>query len=311
MTARHLFNLPASIHQRLLNQAKQQGRPLQELLQYFAIERFLFRLSQSNHATTFYLKGALMLRLWDSPLSRPTIDVDLMSQQVLSQDSLANVVREICDQTVSDDGCRFDASTVKAQSIRIENNYGGIRVEFIAHIGTMRLNMQVDVGFGDVIVPGPIPIDFPALLDFPSPHLLAYSPESAIAEKFQAMVILDSANSRMKDFYDIWLLARTHAFNGAILSQAIHATFERRRTPLPLDSPTALTDSFVGDPTKQTQWNAFVRKGRIAVDKVTFGQVVELLRKFLMPPMLAAAKGETFESHWPAGGPWNSHGRYL
>ncbi|MEW6245828.1 MAG: nucleotidyl transferase AbiEii/AbiGii toxin family protein [Nitrospirota bacterium] len=303
MTARHPSNLPASIHQRLLNQAKQQGRPLQELLQYFAIERFLFRLSQSNYATTFYLKGALMLRLWDAPLSRSTIDVDLMSRHVLSQDAIQNIVKEICEQQVPDDGCRFDSATVTAQPIRIDNNYGGIRVDFIAHIGNMKLSMQVDVGFGDVIVPGPIPIDFPALLDFPSPHLLAYSPESAIAEKFQAMVILDSANSRMKDFYDISLLARTHPFKGAVLSQAIQATFERRRTPLPLDSPTALTDSFARDQTKQTQWNAFVRKGRI-VEKVPFGEVVELLRMFLMPPTLAAARDEGFKFDWPAGGPW-------
>lgn len=304
MTARSLTNLPASIHQRLLNQAKQQGRPLQELLQYFAIERFLFRLGQSPHAATFYLKGALMLRLWDSPLSRPTMDVDLMSRQMLPQDSLENIVREICDQDVPDDGCQFDSSTVKAQPIRIDNNYGGIRVEFMTHIGNMRLTMQVDIGFGDVIVPGPIPIDFPALLDFPSPHLLAYSPESAIAEKFQAMVILDSANSRMKDFYDIWLLACSHSFNGTVLSQAIQATFVRRQTPLPSAPPTALTPRFVTDQTKQTQWNAFVRKGRITMDEVTFGQVVDLLSKFLMPPTLAVANGERFDSQWPAGGPW-------
>lgn len=242
MTAGHPSNLPASIHQRLLNQAKQEGRPLQELLQYFAIERFLFRLSQSPHAQTFYLKGALMLRLWDSPLSRPTIDVDLMGRRVLSHEELEKTVKEVCEQQVPDDGCRFDASTVRAQPIRMDNHYGGIRVEFIAHIGKMRLNMQVDVGFGDIIVPGPIPIEFPALPDFPSPHLLAYSPESAIAEKLQAMVILDSANSRMKDFYDIWLLARNHPFDGSVLSQAIQVTFTKRQTALPVELPTALTD---------------------------------------------------------------------
>jgi len=304
MTSPHASNLPASIHQRLLNQAKKDGRPLQELLQYFAIERFLFRLSQSPHATKFYLKGALMLRLWDSPLSRPTIDVDLMSRHVVSKDILEKTIKEVCEQRVADDGCLFDSSTVQAEPIRIDNNYGGIRIEFIAHIGKMRLNMQVDVGFGDVIVPGPVPIDFPALLDFPSPHLLAYSPESAIAEKFQSMVVLDSANSRMKDFYDIWLLARSHSFKGAVLSRAIHATFARRHTSLPQEPPTALRDTFVRDQTKQSQWNAFIRKGRIVVDKVTFAEVVEVLRVFLMPPTLAAAKSEAFESHWPAGGPW-------
>lgn len=302
--ARHPSNLPASIHQRLLNQAKQQGRPLQELLQYFAIERFLFRLSQSPHATKFYLKGALMLRLWDSPLSRPTIDVDLMGQDVLSQDVLERIVRDICEQTVPDDGCLFDSSTVRAASIRVDDHYGGIRAEFIAHIGKMRLSMQVDVGFGDVVVPGPIPIEFPVLLDFPSPHLLAYSPESAIAEKFHAMVILDSANSRMKDFYDIWLLARTLQFEGTVLSQAFHATFTRRRTTLPINVPTGLADRFAEDRIKQIQWNAFARKGRLAIDGATFEQVVEFLRGFLMPPTLAAGRGERFTAHWPAGGPW-------
>lgn len=306
MTARHPSNLPASIHQRLLNQAKQEGRPLQELLQYFVIERFLFRLSQSPHATKFYLKGALMLRLWDSPLSRPTIDVDLMGQTVLSSDALEKTIRDVCEQKVPDDGCLFDSSTVRAQAIRIDDHDGGIRVEFIAHIGRMRLSMQVDVGFGDVVVPGPVSIDFPVLLDFPSPHLLGYSRESAIAEKFQAMVILDSANSRMKDFYDIWLLAGTHRFDGTVLSQAITATFARRQTAFPIEVPTGLQDSFAEDRTKQTQWNAFVRKGRIAIDRTTFVGVVKFLRGFLMPPTLAAAKGLVFTDQWLPPGPWRS-----
>ncbi|MHC9063552.1 nucleotidyl transferase AbiEii/AbiGii toxin family protein [Nitrospira sp. CMX1] len=299
-----LSNLPASIHQRLLNQAKEQDRPLQELLQYFAIERFLFRLSQSPHATRFYLKGALMLRLWDAPLSRPTIDVDLMGRQALSQEELAQVIKDVCVQNVLDDGCLFEAATVRVQPIRLEDQYGGIRVTFIAHIGKMRLNMQVDVGFGDVIVPGPIPIDFPALLDFPSPHLLAYSPESAIAEKFQAMVILDSANSRMKDFYDIWLLANARPFDGSVLSQALQATFTRRQTTFPDEIPTALTDRFVKDPIKQQQWKAFVRKGHLVAQQVSLSEVLELLRGFLLPPMRAVAKRAMFHCHWPVGGPW-------
>jgi len=302
--AGHPPNLPASIHQRLLNHAKKQGRPLQELLQYFAIERFLFRLSQSPHATRFYLKGALMLRLWDAPLSRPTIDVDLMGRQVLSPDELEQIIKDVCVQTVPDDGCRFEATTVRAQPIRLEDQYGGIRVAFISHIGKIRLNMQVDVGFGDVIVPGPIPIDFPALLDFPTPHLLAYSPESAIAEKFQAMVMLDSANSRMKDFYDIWLLASGHPFEGAVVSHALQATFTQRQTPLPVDIPTALTDRFVKERLKQTQWNAFVRKSHLAPEQMSLNEVVEVLRGFLMPPLRAAAKRESFDRHWPAGGLW-------
>lgn len=306
MTVRHPTNLPASIHQRLLTQAKRDGRPLQELLQYFAIERFLFRLSQSPHARRFYLKGALMLRLWDSPLSRPTVDVDLLGQTLLSQEALEKTIRDICEQKVPADGCVFDPATVRAEAIRADDHYGGIRVEFIAHIGKMRLRMQVDVGFGDVVVPGPVSIEFPTMLDFPTPHLLAYSPESTIAEKFQAMVILDAVNSRMKDFYDVWLLARTHRFDGAVLSRAIAATFARRQTALPLVVPTGLTKGFAEDRIKQAQWNAFVRKGHIAVDGAGFGQAVERIRGFLMPPALAAAKGKAFTAEWPAGGPWQS-----
>ncbi len=304
MKARQLANLPASIHQRLLTRAKQEGRPLQELLQYYAIERFLFRLGQSPYADKFYLKGAMMLRVWESPIARPTMDVDLMGRVAASEERLSAIIGEICSQDCPDDGVQFDSKTIHAEVIRVDAEYQGIRVRFVAYIGKMRVPMQVDVGFGDKIIPAPMWINFPTLLDFPSPHLLAYPPEAAVAEKFQAMVTLDIANSRMKDFYDIWTLARRKDFQGQPLSQAIAATFERRKTPMPTDAPTGLTKIFAEDSAKQTQWNAFLRKGRLSEIGTSLEHVVSFTRDFLMPPTIAAATGKPFTMHWPAGGPW-------
>ncbi|MGH7254783.1 MAG: nucleotidyl transferase AbiEii/AbiGii toxin family protein [Nitrospirales bacterium] len=306
MTTRHPTNLPASIHQRLLNQAKQEKRPLQELLQYFAIERFLYRLSRSPHAGKFLLKGALMLRVWDFPLARPTLDVDLMGRETVTEERLPTVLREIFAQEVPEDGVRFDADSIRTQTIRVDANYQGIRARFIAHIGNMKLPMQVDVGFGDAIVPGPVHIKFPVLLDFPQPEILAYPPEMAVSEKFHAMVVLDTANSRTKDFYDIWTLARGRDFDGRILSRAIVATFNRRRTPLPTGVPVGLTSSFARDPMKQTQWNAFIRKGHLDTDGKTFEEIIAQIREFLVPPTLAVASGERFVQHWPPGGLWGA-----
>jgi hypothetical protein len=164
--------------------------------------------------------------------------------------------------------------------------------------------MKVDVGTGDAVVPAPLPIEFPTLLDQPAPRLLAYPPETAVAEKFQAMVELDVANSRMKDFYDIWTLAQRRPFEGAILAKAMEATFGRRQTPLPTELPIALTPRFAADPAKQTQWSAFVRKGRLHPETGTLADIVAVIRDFLMPPVLAAASGAVFDRTWPAGGPW-------
>lgn len=304
MTPRDRANVPASVHQRLLNRARKEGRPLQELLQYFAIERFLFRLGRSPHARHFLLKGALMLRLWDSPLARPTRDVDLLGRRVTSAQALAAIIRECFVEAVPDDGLRLDPETVRAEAIRLAAGYEGVRVRFMLHLGNIRLAMQVDVGFGDSVVPDPTWIEFPTLLDFPAPRLLGYPPESAVAEKFQTMVELGAVNTRMKDFYDVWTLARKREFAGDALARAIAATFERRRTPLPEAPPLALTAEFAEDRGKQTQWRAFASRARLDLGEHKLGEVVALLREFLMPPTVAATRRKSFASFWPAGGPW-------
>lgn len=306
MKRRQPTNFPHSIHQRLLNRAKEEGRPFQELLQYYAIERFLFRLGRSPYADKFLLKGALMLRVWDSPLARPTLDVDLLGRMTASEEAVAGMIKTCFVQEAGDDGIRFDPDSMRTEAIRAATGYPGIRVRFIAYLAKIRVPMQIDVGFGDAVVPGPVQISLPTLLDLPSPQLLAYPPESAVAEKLQTMVELDMANSRMKDFHDVWTLGRNLGFEGMSLSKAIKATFERRHTPVPFEVPTALTAAFVENSTKQTQWRAFLRKGRLEAEGKSLEEVIIFLRRFLMPPTLAIADGKRFTMRWLAGGPWRA-----
>ena len=192
-------NLAASIHQRLLNLARSENRPLNELLQYFAIVRFLFRLGQTKYRQVFVLKGAQMLRVWNAPAVRPTMDIDLLGKVENNLENLEEIVRECCLVEV-DDGVIFDAASVNAETIRKDGEYQGIRIFARGLLGNIKLNLQIDVGFGDAIIPAPVEIELPQLLDLGKPVLLGYTPESAIAEKFQAMVVLDMVNTCMKHF---------------------------------------------------------------------------------------------------------------
>lgn len=277
-------NLPASIHARLLNLARSENRPLNELLQYYAIERFLYRLGESKHQKNFVLKGAQMLRAWSAPLARPTMDIDLLGKVRNDIENLERIVRECC-AIEFEDGVSFDQESVKGDLIRKDAEYQGVRVLLKGTLGKIRLHIQIDFGFGDVVFPAPIEIDLSQILDLGKPHLLGYTPESAIAEKFQAMVALDLTNTRMKDFYDIWLLSKNLEFNGQILAQAIKATFERRSTPLPNTTPTALTSAFSQDENKQRQWKAFLRKNRLDTE-IDLDEVIREIEDFLMPIVL-------------------------
>jgi predicted nucleotidyltransferase component of viral defense system len=294
-------NLAASVHQRLLNLARATNRPLNELLQYFAIERFLYRFSLSTYKEQFVLKGAQMLRAWESPLARPTMDVDMLAGQTANTvENLARIIRECCEIEV-DDGVQFDTASVRGEAISKEAEYQGVRVRARGTLGKIRLSVQVDFGFGDVVVPGPVPTELPQLLDLGAPRLLGYTPESSIAEKFQAMVALDIANTRIKDFYDIWSLSRVREFDGRVLAAAILATFNRRTTPLPQDAPPALTTTFSEDSAKQALWQAFLRKGRLDAEGKNLTAVVTELRGFLMPPVGALNAGLEFRSVWKDG----------
>lgn len=274
-------NLPASIHQRLLNLARERNRPLNELLQYYAIERFLYRLGNSKFRQQFILKGGQMLKVWNAPLARPTIDIDLLGKVNNSIENLEKIVGECC-QIEFDDGVIFDQSSIKGEPIRKDAEYQGVRINLKGFLGKIRLHLQIDFGFGDAVIPAPIEVELPQLLDLGRPSLFGYTPESSIAEKFQAMVNLDLTNTRMKDFYDIWLLAKNLTFDKIVLATAIKETFQRRETALPTTTPIALTDKFTQNSDKQKQWQAFLRKNLID-EKISLAEVATEIEEFLMP----------------------------
>jgi hypothetical protein len=296
-------NIEASVHARLQNHARTTKRPFQELLQYYAMERFLYRLSKSPHRSRFVLKGALMLYVWDAPLARATKDVDFLGRLDNSLEKLQRVVREVCAAEVEPDGMVFDPATVRTERIKEDADYEGVRIRFVGLLGRARVTMQVDVGFGDVVTPGEESISYPALLDFPAPELSGYPRETVVAEKFQAMVYLRTINSRMKDFYDVWLLGSQFTFDGKLLAKAIAATFTNRGTSIEL-APIAFTPDFTEQSSTLAQWTAFRNRLPNAQCPERLSEVTTFLAAFLLPVARACATGETFERRWTPGGPW-------
>ena len=296
-------NLAASARSRLANRARSSHRPFQEVLQHYGLERLLYRLAQSPHRTRFLLKGALLLNAWNAPVSRPTRDIDLLGYAENDVAAMEAIFREICNLTVADDGLRFDASTLVGRQIKEDADYQGVRITFVAFLENARIPVQIDIGFGDVVHPGAEERDYPTLLDLPAPHLRMYPRETAIAEKFEAMVNLGTLNSRMKDFFDIWLLARQFNFTGADVPLAIERTFENRGTPLETE-PVALTPSFTGAEGTQKQWAAFVKRSHLDSAPKTLDETRELLRQFLLPVATAIVSKQVFSAHWAAPGPW-------
>lgn len=298
-------NQAASVHQRLLNKARQEKRPFQELLQYYAMERFLYRMASTVHAEAFILKGALLLKASGIGQSRPTKDIDLLGQSTEDMRELESIFR-ICCAVELDDALDFDKESVHGQEIREDQAYQGVRITFTGKLGNARIAMQVDIGFGDAVTPGPVWIEYPVLLDHEPPKLKGYPLETAIAEKYQAMLALDMANSRMKDFYDIYFMACSQRFTGRDLGAAITSTFLRRKTELPKETPTALTTAFSEDPDKIIQWNAFRRnmKGIDMPDEL--GIVIEKLQTFLWPVTVAIAEERKLTEVWNPGEGWES-----
>ncbi len=301
--ARNVKNNAASVHQRLLKKAKESSRLFNELLQYFAIERFIYRLSKSPHADKFILKGALMFAAWHAPASRPTMDIDLLGKIDNSLEVITAAIKEACLLEVEPDGISFNAETVEAVRITEDADYEGVRVRVQGGLGNARFSIQIDIGFGDVVVPNPSTVSYPAILDFPAPELKGYTMESTIAEKFQAMVKLGVLNSRMKDFYDIWILSRTSDFKGNLLAEAVAKTFEKRKTPVTLD--TALFNpSFGKDGNKNVQCRGFIRKTKLINAPEPFEEVMTAVKLFLEPLASSIAERRAFNSNWIAPGPW-------
>jgi hypothetical protein len=297
-------NVAASIRQRLLNYAHAHGRSFELVLTRFGIERLLYRLGRSPHRDEFVLKGAMLFQAWTEVPDRPTRDLDLLGRGDDSIEHLASVFRAICAHVADEDGLVFDAGSVRGAEIRENQAYGGVRLTLTAHLAGARIPLQVDIGFGDVVTAGPVEIEFPTLLDLPAPVLAAYSRESVVSEKYQALVDLGIANTRLKDFFDLYVLSDRFAFDGSALAEAIRATFGRRETALPDGVPTGLSDEFARDRGKQAQWSAFVRKGRLEGAPETLEAVILGLREFLLPPTGALRAGEPFARTWVPGGPW-------
>jgi hypothetical protein len=300
---RSIRNLAASIRERLSQVSKSSGRPFQEVLQYYAMERFLYRFSVSTHADRFILKGALLLTAWRASVIRPTRDIDLLGQMSNRVDNIVSVVRDVCGQEVEPDALEFDARSVTGTSIKEVADYEGVRVTFRGSLQNVRLPMQIDVGFGDIVFPAASMTEYPTILGQAAPKLLCYSQETVIAEEFEAMVKLGLLNSHMKDFYDIWLLSQLFDFDGATVMTAIEKTFTRRGTMVTAE-PSAFSSAFTTNPAKVAQWQGFIRKSRLDDAPREFTAVCEAVSSFLSEPAAALRGGRAFTRGWRARGPW-------
>jgi len=280
-------NMGASVRARLLKLANERAQPNELLLTRYALERLLYRLSTSAHRNRFILKGAMLMTTWFDTPFRPTRDLDFLGLGNSEPGEVLAVFREIW-AIAEDDGVAFDLDTLEIEHIREELEYGGLRIKGYATIGGARVRVVIDVGFGDAVEPGIAETEYPVLLDLPAPRLRTYPREAVVAEKFEALVKLGRANSRVKDFYDIWLLSREYNFEGDTLARAIAATFARRKTEIPSERPFALTSEFAADTAKQQLWTSFAQT--VGAELPPLGEVVEELAAFLMPRAAAARK---------------------
>jgi predicted nucleotidyltransferase component of viral defense system len=304
--ARRPTNVAASVRARLHNLARERHAEFQLVLSEFAIERFLYRLACSPHVERFVLKGAMLFKLWFEESRRATWDLDLLGRGASSVTDVVAAARDVCS-IPAEDGIVFNPATVTGEEIRAIDEYAGVRLRLEAGLADARIPLQVDVGFGDAVIPAPSREKYPTLLDHAHPMIMVYPREAVVAEKLEAMVSLGVTNSRMKDFYDVHLLASSFAFDGARLVAAVRATFAGRGTPFPGAAPLSLTREFLGAPARETQWRAFLRRGRLEGPRDA-GELSDALRAFLGPVLDAAAKDGPFDAIWPPGGPWQLQG---
>jgi len=295
-------NLAASVRQRLLTISQQRKEPFDLVLVKFGIERLLYRLSQSRHADKFLLKGAMLFTLWSEGMHRPTRDVDLLGFGESDANELKSVFIDLCVLTVEPDGLTFTPTSVKSVPIRDNAAYPGVRVTMEARLENARVPLQVDIGFGDIVTPEPEDVRFPVILEFDTPKLRAYPVYTVIAEKLEAMVHLGEANTRMKDFFDLWFLSQNFSFEGSILRDAIIRTFERRRTTLPESPPPALSVAFADQ--KTAAWRAFLSRNGLGT--LSMEATLNAIGGFVMPVMDAAFSKTTFAFAWTAKRGWRA-----
>jgi len=286
-----------------MNLTREKGDDPNVMLMRYGIERLLYRISQSKHSEQFALKGAMLFTLWGKDPYRPTRDLDLLGYGDNSPERLKNVFEEICKLEVEDDGLTFDSKSVRVQEIKENNIYHGQRIKLECFLGNAAINLQVDIGFGDAVTEKMERVTFPTLFDFPAPKIRAYPLESVISEKLHAMIVLGMSNSRMKDFYDIWMLSNSFSFDGEKSSKAIRATFLQQKTDIPQNVPIALSDEFANDDNKARMWKAFTKRHRID-NAIGLSETIKCLKDFLLPLLSAISSGKEFKKQWNPRGQW-------
>jgi len=304
MNNKNIKNVAQSVRERLKIIAHRQNREHQDLTLSYLIERFLYRLSKAGYGEEFYLKGALMLQVLGEKCTRATRDIDFMSQSHLSPEKTREIIKEVMTFPVSDDGVTFDSETLKVTDIQRDARQRGVRASFVGNIGTARATLQLDIGPYYKIIPSPIAFDFPELLSYGSPSLLGYSPESIIADKFEAMISRDDTNTRLKDFYDIWILSTARRFDYLSLREAITETFAFYKTPIPIDIPFCFNDAFRGDAAKINQWRAFLRNAELEIS-LDFYQINRSVELFLMPVCEAINQKSPKNLYWVPNRSWS------
>jgi len=298
-------NTAASIRARLLALAQSKNEDYQRVLGRYAIERFLYRLGRSPYRDKFAVKGATLFTLWTGHTHRPTKDLDLLGQGSSAIGAVEQTIQAICE-IQEEDGLLFDSTSVEGTKIKEDDEYDGVRIKLLADLAGARIPMQIDIGFGDAVYPEPELASFPVLLQMEAPLIRAYPREASIAEKFQAMVLLDIRNSRMKDFYDIWFIANTWTFDMVSLRNAILASFERRRSTIPTEVPFALTDDFLNDPRKTQQWSAFVNRLNPGEKASSLKEVGAVLRAFLLPCISSGSPKKPDSLSWTPKHGWSN-----
>lgn len=304
MTNPNPSNVPASVRQRLLNLARSSGEDFQALLTRYALERFLYRLGVSRHRDGFVLKGAFLFVAWGEGVSRPTADLDFLASGDPEIRRFEAIIRELSAPKALDDGLEFHPDTVRGTAIREQALHDGIRIRLQSTLGNARIPLQIDIGFGDAVDPGPVEITYPSILDMPEARVWAYRAEAVIAEKLEALVSIGVATSRLKDFFDIWHLSSVTHFDGPSLQRAVASTFERRATAIPSDAPPALGPEFSGRADRVQQWNRLVNRFGLAESALSLGEVCTAIWTFARPVFTSTRNGRAFNGVWQPGGPW-------
>jgi hypothetical protein len=297
-------NLAASVRQRLKNIADTSGRPFAEVLQWYAIERFLARFVMTPHRDTFLLKGATLLRAWEADPARPTRDIDLGAGKILSVEEATTIVTDCLTVDIEPDGLEFDLDSVSGEPIRIAQEYPGVRIRCRGVLGTARFTVQIDIGFGDAVVPEPVEIEYPALLGDSPPRIRGYRLETVVAEKLESIVSLGVRTSRTKDYFDLWWLLKNRSFEGSEILHAISTTFERRQTQGYSGVPAGLSEDVAESDEKRRQWDGFVRRMRIDEQPISFSGAVSVIREFAVPVLEAIDRGNSLDKRWTAGKGW-------